>query len=257
MEPRSLLEKVDFHTHSEYSGEDQCQGFTIPRMFELADEIGLRYVSLTEHWGPTTDPAIFHQARREIDELNRVHQVKFFLSAEIAVLDSEGRLAVEATEAKKVLDFVSVGPHPLNSDPDEVKRMVLSLTENPEITVILHPHVLGVGNTWIDLQEPDEFHREIVGAIKAAGKIIECPEIEMLASHAESRGQSKEKIASHYRAFLKQVASQSALFTLGSDAHNERMWWYDNRPWFGNVAETAKLLRQYGVKEENLWIPEW
>jgi len=255
MKRNPLMERVDFHTHSEYSGEDQCRGFSIARMFDLADQIGLRYVALTDHWGTDTDPAIFARAREEIDALNQTHQVKFFLSAEVTVMDSEGRLAVDAAQANQVLDFVSVGPHALSNDADQARKMVLALTENPDITVLLHPHVLGCAGTWIELQDPDEFYREIVGAIVASGKVIECPDIVMLTSYAERCGQSEQTIAHNYRAFLKHVASQSALFTLGSDAHNERMWWYDNRRWFGNVEETAKLLREYGAREENLWVP--
>ena len=44
-----MLNEVDFHVHSIYSGEEQCKGFTIERIFKLAKGLGIRYVGLTDH----------------------------------------------------------------------------------------------------------------------------------------------------------------------------------------------------------------
>ena len=68
------MEQVDFHTHCEYSGEEQAKGFTIARMFELADRLGLLHVGFTEHWKPDTDPGLFDAIRREVATLARPHR---------------------------------------------------------------------------------------------------------------------------------------------------------------------------------------
>ncbi len=254
MQEHVTMEQVDFHTHSAYSGEPQAEGFTIERMFEVADRLGLRRVGFTEHWKPDTDPALFDKIRAEVDALQPAHRTQFHVSAEIGVLDCEGALACDLALAKEKLDYVSVGPHVMSDNPTDALRMIRSLCEKPDIDVILHPHMLGAHQLYDDAAGARRFFREIVHMIRDAGKVVECPSIAMITRYFTKQQWPAINIDT-YPIFLEEAAHCGVAFTVGSDAHNEtKDWGGEVVPWFGHNEETIRLLRDAGIDESKLWL---
>jgi histidinol phosphatase-like PHP family hydrolase len=99
--------ECDFHVHTEYSGERQARGFTIRRMFEEADRLGLKYIGYSEHWHPDTSPALFARIRDEVERLQPRYSVRVLISAEIDTLDSRGNLSADPVKAASILDYAS------------------------------------------------------------------------------------------------------------------------------------------------------
>ena len=85
---------------TDLSGEQQARGFTLEKLFQTADELGLRYVGYSEHWHSRTSVDLFRRIREELGRLQPRYQVEVFLSAEINVLNS--RRFVEIAETLRI-----------------------------------------------------------------------------------------------------------------------------------------------------------
>ena len=105
--PRFL--ECDFHVHTELCGEAQAKGFTIAKLLETADALGLRYVGLSEHWHPGTPKDLFLRIRDEVARLRPRHRVRVFISAEIDVLNSKGDMVCDPDDAARILAAVLDG----------------------------------------------------------------------------------------------------------------------------------------------------
>ncbi|MCD6510430.1 MAG: PHP domain-containing protein [Thermoprotei archaeon] len=262
----NMLNEVDFHVHSIYSGEEQCKGFTIERIFRLAEELGIRYVGLTDHWHADTDPSIFVKERREVEKLNEAYRgrVKVFISAEIDVIDHECRLAADLDLAKKLLGYISVSLHynPKWSGKagydliEDAVSMTIRLLEEPDITVILHPHMIDVAY-YAGKPVTRSAFREFIEVAVDNKKVLEIPELSMVRAYYCDvlKWLPSSEVKKQYEVFIREIVRSGCLFTLGSDAHNETRWFDNDRPWFGYLEETIALLRKYGVDESNLWLP--
>lgn len=288
MEKLNLLSKIDFHTHTAYSGEEQSKGFSISRMCELADKKDIRYILYTEHWKKPEQIDLFKKIRGEIEECKKKYKVSILLSAEINVINSKGETGIDLKLAKETLDVVSASPHHYYDGvtkqllPDileDARDMVINIAKNKYVDLILHPQII---NNVLDARPiPVEYYQQMMRAVKENGKAVECTSIQMLKAVQQSMvegraskswqdsakkhlseaiekgwGEWSKKIMQDYSNYIQAVVENEVKFVIGSDAHNERLPdYFGGIPWFGETQETVALLEQYGVNEENLWIP--
>ena len=267
----SLLSKVDFHVHSIYSKEDQCAGFTIPVIYDLADKLGIEYLLLTEHWdGIELD--IFKKIRGEINKYKKNHKVTIFLSAEISVVNSKGELLGDTRKVKPLLDVIAVGAAQYKDQSkrlkediyEDVRDMVVNLCKREDIELLLHPQIVGQsGELGLNKRPyPVEYYHEMMKAAKENDKVVECVSIQMLRPYIKFRVKEGEwnfyekKLMEDYTHYIQAVIKNGVKFTIGTDAHNRLLSpKMGNLPWFGVTGETVNLLRKHGVDEDNLWIP--
>lgn len=268
----SLLSKVDFHVHSIYSREDQCTGFTIPVIYDLADEMGIEYVLLTEHWDGI-DLDMFKKIRKEIEEYKKNHKTTIFLSAEISVLNSKAELQGDIRKVRPLLDVIAVAAAQYKDKSKQLKEdiyedardMVINLCKNKDIELLLHPQVVGqCGKIGLDKRPyPVEYYHQMMQAVKENNKVVECTSIQILRSYMKFRVKDEErnfyekKSIEDYTHYIQAIIKNEVKFTIGTDAHNRLLPpKYDSLPWFGVTDETISLLMKCGVNENNLWIPE-
>ena len=295
----NLLSKIDFHVHSEYSAEEQCKGFSIQKICELAEKKGIEYILLTDHWKSSTDIGIFGKARQDIKICKkRFPKVNILLSAEIDIINSKGETAIDLELAREVLDIVSVSPHHyleyytggstrklLPDILEDAREMVVNASKIEGVALILHPEMTDMLTTF-DIEEgpigrpiSNEYYYDMLKIIKENNKAIECTSIQLKKAVIKHllKGEGpawwqkyvkpliknqdenwwQRKIMNDYSNFIKAVVDTEVKFVIGTDAHNERFpQWLGNGPWFGMAQEeTITLLKKYGAKQENLYLP--
>lgn len=276
-ETRERLVSADFHVHSHNS---PCGGewFTVKRIGQVADQLGLRHVCLTDHWMSRkrrpdwhTDPALFEQIRREIDESATAHSVRVSLSAEIEVVDLRGNLSADPETARRLLDWVSVSTHHLHapfrpSRPTSrfarnVFAAVKALIRNSEVDVLLHCEELVNVAPLFGGEIPRELFAEMAEEGHAAGKVFQVGGALSLNNcdlilRDYYPGLTYDQFMENTVRLLMELVQHQCKIVLGSDAHD--VYWPYTEPvilWLGNLWETADLLMQLGFQKEQLWEP--
>lgn len=270
---RPAFLQCDFHTHTELSGEDQAQGFTIESLFETADALGLRYVGYSEHWHPGTSPEFFVRIRDELERLQPRFRVKVFLSAEIDVLNSRGDLAADPVEASEVLDYLSVAishyGHPgieqLKDDKvEDTLAMIEAVCHIPEVTMLMHPQIVYGSNLKdIDHVVPYELYAQAMTTIAENHKVIDYPSLAHSIGYLQVLGFSPEVLANARESiehFTRALVAHDVSLAPGSDAHNVD-WVLSTLPdgstsWLGNNQASFKLLQTHGYRKDQLWYYE-
>ncbi len=270
---RPTFLQCDFHTHTELSGEDQAQGFTIKSLFETADALGLRYVGYSEHWHPGTSPELFVQIRDELERLQPQFQVKIFLSAEIDVLNSRGDLAADPVVASEVLDYLSVAishyGHPgieqLKDDKvEDTLAMIQAVCGIPEVTMLMHPQIV-YGRNLKDIPHviPYDIYDEAMTTIAENHKVVDYPSMAHSMGYLQVLGFSPKVLANakeSFEHFTRALVANGVRLAPGSDAHNVD-WVLSALPdgstrWLGNNRASLKLLQACGYREDQLWYYE-
>jgi histidinol phosphatase-like PHP family hydrolase len=270
MEIKPTFQQCDFHTHTELSGEAQAQGFTLAKLFETADALGLRYVGYSEHWHPGTSPDLFLRIRDELDRLQPQFRVRVFLSAEIDVLNARGDLAVDPVRASEVLDYLSVAishygnPSVEQLRPDKVEdtlAMIKAVCAIPEVTMLMHPQIVyGRNLSDIDGIVPYDVYDEAMTAVAANDKVVDYPSLDHSMASLRYLGFSAQALADareSFRNFTRAVVAHKVKLAPGSDAHNVD-WVLTPLPdgssqWFGNNRASLALLEACGYHEDQLW----
>jgi len=256
--------ECDFHTHTEYSAEAGAKGFTLARLFEVADKLGLRYVGYSEHWHQDSSPDLFLRIREEVEQLQPRHKVKVFVSAEINALNSRGDMTYDPVKAAEILDYVSVAisHHREQLKPDYVEdtlEMIDVVSRIPAVTMLMHPQIVyGHKLKHVDAVIPQAAYDQIIASVVQRGKIIDYPSVEMSERYLRRLGYSEEKLAiarKSFENFTKALVGQGARLAPGSDAHNEL--YHDGASrWFGNNRASWELLQAYGFEPGRLWYFE-
>lgn len=264
--PRFL--ECDFHTHTDLSGEAQARGFTLRKLFETADALGVRYVGYSEHWHVSTAPDLFLRIREELDALQPAFRVKVFLSAEIDVLNSRGDLAADPAEAARILDYVSVavshyglpGVEQLKKDKiEDTAEMITAVCQIPEVTMLMHPQI-AYGRSAMEFDRPITLE-EYCAALKVVaerGKVLDYPSVELSETYLEQLGCDRRRLEFARESFVnftKAAVRCRVRLAPGSDAHNV-YWPHSERMWFANNAASLALLREQGFDEDRLWYFE-
>jgi len=259
--------QCDFHTHTEFSGEDQSRGFTIAKLFETADELNMRYVGYTEHWHTATHPDLFLRIRDEVERLQPRFRAKVFVSAEIDALNSKGDLSVDPVKAAGVLDYVSVAiSHYGAAGAEQLKRdrvedtvaMIEAVCRIPEVTMLMHPQIVyGRSLAEFDRAIAPDIYAGVIRTIGQSGKVVDYPSVSMSESWLTRLGYGPEKMAiarESFTNFTKALVDRKAWVSPGSDAHN--VLYADGSQWFGNNRASYELLQANGYGEDRLWYFE-
>ncbi len=271
IEPTFL--QCDFHTHTELCGEEQAQGFTLEKLFETAEALGLRYVGYSEHWHPATSPDLFRRIRNDLERLQPRFRVKIFLSAEIDVLNSLGDLAADPVEAAELLDYLSVAishyGHPgieqLHEDKvEDTLAMINAVCQIPEVTMLMHPQIVyGKNLKDIDRVIPYNLYNEAMTTIAENHKVIDYPSLDHSMGYLRYLGFSPKALANARKSFdhfTRAVVENGVRLAPGSDAHNVN-WVLTPLPdgstrWLGNNQASLNLLQAHGYREDQLWYYE-
>ncbi len=156
---------LDTHTHSVASGHAYS---TVDDMASGARRAGLAGFVLTDH-GPAMPGTTHHYHFGNLRVLpRRIKGVRFFAGVEANILDTEGRLDLDARHLGR-LDFVLAGLHEICLQPMDRERNTLALVralENPFVDAVSHP-----GNPAFPVDA-----RAVVLAAWANGKAIELNE---------------------------------------------------------------------------------
>ena len=255
----------DFHVHTELSGEKQAVGFTLEKLFEAADEVGLSHVGYCEHWKLSTSADLFLRIRDEVERLQPRFRAKVFVSAEIDVLNSRGDLSCDIDEAEKILDYVSVaishygapGSEQLLPDRvDDTVAMIEAVCRIPAVTMLMHPQIVrGHSIKEIGSVIPAAVYADIMKTIVAHKKVVDYPSVQTHESSLKDIGLSEDKLAIYresYAHFTQQLVLNGVKLAPGSDAHN--IFWQDGPDrWFGNNERSLALLESYGYTGDQLW----
>jgi len=276
---------IDFHVHTNRSftpwgGQDGT--ILLEEVVVDAEQRGLLCIALTDHWEPNTDPSIFLEERREIDQTET--ELKIFLSAEVEVLDIEGNTPVDPKVHREVLekmDYLSAAPHlceltPKNSPHsvpfalaeqdipkdkqgiiDYCQRKHINLLKNELFDVILHPYTSlatylfrqGLSRT-ISLEDmPERYLEEFAEAAAFYGKGIEINNVGLDAAKAGMK--EYEGYEQSYSVFVEKLLKAGAKLVVGSDSHHRNDGW----SWPGKTEEAVRIIRECGGNKKSLWLP--
>jgi len=257
---------IDFHVHTNERPSLRSIPIGIAAVTKKAFQRGLRCITLTDHWKPFTDPAIFLVERKEIDKI--YVKLKIFLSAEVEVLDVHGNTPVDVKTHRKILekmDYLSAAPHHGEFLPNSLHSLVgkedlprdkagiieyahrklMNILENDMFDYVLHPWITALGDlvawgyshipSFEDIPEKylDEFAES--AAFHKRG-------IEIYNPAAEMRG---------YDFFIKKLIKAGVKIAVGSDSHEGHSYTYP-----GKVEKAAELIRKCGVDKKSLWLPQ-
>ena len=273
--------QVDFHIHTNRSFDPwgrQDGTITLKEVIEDATKRGLLCIALTDHWEPNTDPSIFLEERKEIDQAET--ELKIFLSAEVEVLDIQGNTPVDLKGHREVLekmDYLSAAPHlgellpntpyslvgrrdiPRNKRGiiDYSQRQHMNLLKNELFDVILHPYEgtmaylfrQGYSHTISFEYIPERYLEEFAEAAAFYEKAIEINNVSLAAEKAKEKGY--EGFKQGCRLFVEKLIKAGTKLVVGSDSHHRNDGW----SWPGKTEEAVRIIRECGGDKKSLWLP--
>ena len=258
---------VDFHLHTTES--PSCGNIPVYELIQECEKRGLLYICLTDHWKENTNPMIFVEERKLIEQ--SAFNLKVYLSAEVEVLDEEGNSPIDLEEHRDVLkklDFLSAGFHlgeflpeihrrelPKSKDKfiEYVHTKLMSLVKSKLFKVILHPTDYGLGDcvhfglckSYSFENIPEEYLEEFTKMAAHYDKVIQINEPTALNP---PKG---------YEEFIKKLIERKVKLTVGSDTHYiEDCVIKRYRSWPGKTKEAVRILKSCGASKNLLWIPE-
>jgi histidinol phosphatase-like PHP family hydrolase len=124
----------------------------MPAMLKKAVANGVTLVGLANHDFPTTDFALFARIRRELQK-KTPPGMTVLVGAELCVLGSDGRLALNEAEAQQ-LDFVLAGPHHFKQrwverPPTGDALAFIQHQHQSLLNAVRHPLVDGLAHPWV------------------------------------------------------------------------------------------------------------
>ncbi|MFH0903075.1 MAG: hypothetical protein V2A73_20795 [Pseudomonadota bacterium] len=261
----ATFRECDFHTHTELCGEGQAKGFTLRKLFETADELGLRYVGYSEHWHKATPRDLFLRIRDEVETLQPQFRVKVWVSAEIDVLNSRGDLACDPDDAAGILDYVSVAiSHyghgdikPLQPDlVEDTVEMIRAVCRIPAVTMLMHPQIVyGQCMKSIDQVVTPDVYDEVMREIVTHNKVVDYASVQMSMDYLHDLKFGPDKLAIAEQSFDNYSAAlvrNRVRLAPGTDAHH--VFYHDtDRRWFGNNDASYRLLTSHGYTDAQLW----
>lgn len=196
---------ADLHTHTIASGHAYS---TVTENARAARSRGLELIAITDH-GPTVPqgahPWYFWNAKVIPSTLDGVRILKG-CEANPSLVDDNGIDLPD--DLLRLLDFVSVGFHPLTGfdDRDRVKNteVLLRVIENPYVDQIAHP-----GN---EAEFPVDLEAVVAAAVRHS-VILELNDHSFAPTSARSAGSARE------REFAEAALASGAPIAIGSDAH--------------------------------------
>ncbi len=223
---QDLTPKVDLHVHSISSGHAYS---TIEECARAAAEKGLEGFAVTDH-GPAIPGSgnIYHFWNLKVLP-RRWHGVWVLRSAEVNILDTEGRLDLP-DRILESLDLVHAGLHPYTGyEGDSVEEntaATLAALSHPQVDIIVHPD---------NPSFPVDMGR-IVDAAVREGKALEVNNSSFVYTRSGSEDNCLE--------MARMLRSRGGLVAVGSDAHVATF--------AGEFAHAVEILRETDIAPQSV-----
>ena len=254
------LHQVDFHLHTAESPSPGA--IPLDGLIREAEERGLLCISITDHWKEDTDPTIFLEERKLIEQSSS--NLKIYLSAEVEILNEQATSPVDPKAHRDVLkemDYLSAAPHlgeflpeirrrELPEDKaeflDYVHRKMMNILKSELFALVLHPNYglnecagWGLCSSPSIENVPERRLDEFAEAAAFYGKAVEINE--NVASSVEG-----------YDTFVEKLLKAGVKLVVGSDYHLE----HRDRCWPGRTQNAVEVIRCCGGDKNSLWLPE-
>lgn len=221
--------KADLHVHTVGSGHAYS---TLAEVAKAARQKGLKLIAITDHGPgmPDGPHEYYFYNLRAIPEY--LYGVRILRGIEANIISKAGKLDIDTRLLKKwgSNDLVIASAHikisPEKLSAKENTKMYLRVLDNPTVTMLGH-----IENP----QFPINF-KEVVGAAKEAGKLIEINNASFTVAREGSYNNCLE--------IMKLIKENKMPTVINSDAH------IANR--VGYVNEALKLALEIGIKKENI-----
>ncbi len=218
--------KVDLHVHSVSSGHAYS---TVEECARYAAAKGLDAFAVTDH-GPAIPGSgnVYHFWNLKVLP-RRWHGVLVLRSAEVNILDEEGRLDL-SDRVLESLDVVHAGLHPYTGyegkSTEENTSALLAALSHPLVDIIVHPD---------NPSFPVDMERIVEAAVKE-GKALEVNN----SSFVYTRGGSEENCLLMSRL----LQEKEGLVAVGSDAHVATF--------AGEFSHAVEILRETDVSPQSV-----
>ena len=217
---------ADFHVHSIASGHAFN---TVDELARTAGKKGLKYLAITDH-GPAMPGGPHEYYFYNLKVLpEKMYGVKLLKGIEANVISQEGKLDLENTYLKR-MDVVIASFHavvtPEKLSKAENTQMLLKVLENEHVDVLGH----------IENPEFPVNIKEVVGAAKETGKIIEINNASFTVARKGSRDTCLE--------IIRELKAQDMIVMINSDAHISHL--------LGEVSVAWQVARELGLKQQNV-----
>jgi putative hydrolase len=223
---------ADLHVHTVASGHAYS---TMEEYIAQARKIGLKAIAITDH-GPAMPggPHFYHFANmRMIPKV--VNGIRVLRGIEANIINDRGEIDIKPEDVRwGELDIVMVAMHPRvgyeNQGLEKNTAVLIKAIQNPIVNLVAHP-----GNPKYPVQ-----FKELVTAAKKRSVLLEI-----------NNSSSFSRPGSHERCLelAKEVKKQNWLVAVGTDSHLSSM--------LGDFAEAQKLIKQAGLKKEQVVNTSW
>jgi len=217
---------ADLHVHSLASGHAFN---TVEELAHYAKRRGVKYLAITDH-GPQMPGGPHEYYFYNMKILPEVlHGVRLLKGVEANIIDMDGNLDLDDNYIR-TLDIVIASCHeivsPENMDVAENTKMLLNVLRKPYVDIIGH-----LENPGFPVNV-----KEVVGAAKEAGKLIEINN----ASFTIARRGSYETCIE----IMKELKAQKMSTVINSDAHIGQL--------IGEVSAAWKVAREIGITKDQI-----
>lgn len=247
--------RYDLHMHTKYLG---CANATmeIPAMVAECQRLGVQVVGITDHLNTLDQLPLHAPVRDEIAALDTDIEVYFGVELNYQACDGEYAYSAEIQE-QMGFQFAIGGIHRPYLETYDLRELVeiqhrhhLKTCADPLVQVLVHPYWFGKrdfderGWPWFNSMRAvsKELARELGQAARDTGTAIEINACANLVNPAYSDDYVKE-----YIEYLGEIASEGAMFSVGSDAHDIRQLAKVQRAW--------QVVEELGLPPERIWRP--
>jgi histidinol phosphatase-like PHP family hydrolase len=251
------IPKYDFHIHTKYL---KCADETmdVKDIIKKCESLGITKLAITDHLNN------FESAKKHLliaEDLKRIEtDVDVYFGVELNYMGS-GREFVYNEELKEDIGFQFAigGIHNTYVDEYDIKKIIdiqhkyhIKTCENSLVSALVHPYWFWKEpfkkNGW-PMENPlksipKSYIRELAQASKATNTAIELNACSCLLYTAFG-----EDFPQYYEEYAATLASEGAIFALGSDAHS--------------IGELEKieacfyLVEKLGLDERQIWKPDF
>lgn len=247
--------KFDFHIHTKYLG---CANETmeIPAIISECERIGVTALAITDHLN-TLDQLEHHlPIKEDIQKLNTSIDVFFGVELNFTGF-GEGFAFSQAVKDDYGFQFAIGGIHGTYLESYDVKKIIdiqheyhLKTCRDPLVDVLVHPYWFNGGEfkqknwPYFDSMNevPESYIRELGQTAKETNTAIEINTTAIISNSAYSDDFHKA-----YIDFLRILADEGVLFSMGSDAHDIGK--------LETIRDAWNLVEKLNLPPEQIWHP--
>lgn len=247
----------DFHIHTKHL---KCADNTmeIKSIVNTCESLGITKLAITDHlnnFERIDDHLLIAEDIKKLDT-----DVEVYFGVELNYMGYDGEFAYNDEIRDRVgFQFAIGGIHDLYVDEYDPQKIIdiqhmhhLKACKNPFISVVVHPYWLPqspfVQNKWPVINPlkllPESYIKELGQVSKETCTAIELNAVSCLAN--TSLG---EEFPSCYEEFIGVLASEGAVFSFGSDAHNIAS--------LEKIKICLNLAKKLNLDEQQIWEPDF